>query len=180
MMFRPLGLFVLGLIALILSITLAVLPFQTTDDLKEIELGPTTCSLPVISPSFNLTSVQTRHKSKGLIDIEVDILLQHPRIGGLGDRVEYNVTLKPMDDWFSSASHVDTGRVTVKDKAIVSTHFSVSAHEAASHQSWELEVSADAEPSVGSSSGLDRIYLSFLNQTAQDPVAILTGPADYW
>src|SRR2546421_3409411 len=176
-MFRSRGLFVLGLIALVLSIFLAVLK---TDDLKEIERVPTICSLPIISPSFNLTSVQTRYKSKGHVDIEVAVLLKHPGISGLGNRIEYNVTLKPMDDWYSIVSKVDTGRVTVKDQAIVSAHFSIPKHEATSQKSWELEVSADAEPSVGSSSGVDRVYVSFLNQTAGDPVAIVTGPAEYW
>ena len=179
-MFRSLGIFVLGLIALVLSIFLAVLPFQMTDDLKEIERVPTICSLPIISPSFNLTSVQTRYKSKGQVDIEVAVFLKHPGISGLGNWIEYNVTLKPMDDWYSIVSKVDTGRVTVKDQAIVSAHFSIPKHEATSQKSWELEVSADAEPSVGSSSGVDRVYVSFLNQTAGDPVAIVTGPAEYW
>lgn len=179
-MFRPLGIYAWGLIALVISIFLVILPFQLTDDLEEIERLPTICSLPIISPSFNLTSIQTRYNSKGQLDIEVAVLLEHPGISGLDNGIEYNVTLKPMDDWYSIASKVDTGRVTAKDQAIVSAHFSIPKHEATSHHSWELEVSADAEPSVGSSSGIDRIYVSFLNQTAGNPVAIATGPAEFW
>ena len=179
-MIRSLGILALGLMALIFSIFLAVLPSQLANDLDEIKRFPTICSLPIISPSFNLISVQTSYKSKGNVDIEVAILFEHPRISGLGNEIEYNVTLKPVDDLYSIASKIDTGRVTVKDQAMVSVHFSIPKHEATPHSSWELEVSADAEPSVGSSSGFDRVYISFFNQTAENPVATAIAPAEYW
>lgn len=176
-MYRAAVLFALGLVGFLV----AFLPTQLTDDLEEIKLPPTNCVLPIIIPSFDPASIQTRPASKGQVVVEIPVVLQHPGITGLGSSIGYNVTLKSMDDWHSTAVQVDAGRVTTKGNATVLARFSIPEKQAASQNSFQLEVSADAKSHSGSSgSGLDRVYISFLEQTKGNPVATARTAADYW
>lgn len=169
-----------GLLALMVSVLLLIIPSQISDDLSEASQVPTSCFIPIISPTFNCSSVRTSDSTKEKVEVEVAVLISRPGIEGLNDGIEYNVTLKSMDDLNSVASRVDSGRVTVKDQAVISTRFSIPKDEAASQKTWELELVAGVEGGVLDNFGLDRVYVSFVSQKSGSSKAIITEPADYW
>lgn len=179
-MSRILTLVSLSSLALVAAIILGMLPIQTTDDLQEVSRVPTVCALPIVLPRFNTSLLQINHLGKGQTELEVPITFEHPSIDGLGTLVEYNVTLKPMNDWNATARKMATSRTDVHCQAAAVVRFAIPQTEVPDLMAWELDVSADAEPNIGHHLGSDRVYVSFTKAASGDVAAVVRTPADYW
>jgi len=179
-MFRAPALVIWGLLGLIASLFIVIIPSQITDDLKEVADSQTSCLFPGISPFINSSSIRTSYGTKEEVEVEVAVLITRSDVNNLSTEVEYDVTLKPMDDLYSTPTKVDSGRVTIKGQAIVSTRFSIPKIEAVSQTTWELEFKAEDANGTVDNSGLDRVYVFFTKQKEGDPVAVIIEPTKYW